>query len=208
MSAVFKNDYYTVTVAPAELPVTVSEFKEFAKISFDDEDALIAAYLQTATDLAEAYTGRWFVERTARGDFQTLLCTRLEQGPFIQINKSPLQSITSVETWNESTESYDAFTDYKLKDYITYPRLLFPNSFPDSSWWLHGTELPRPIRVTFVAGYGDASAVPQPIKIAIMMMSNALFEDRGDCECAESKGSVGGAARSLLAPYRILEVFA
>ena len=68
--------------------------------------------------------------------------------------------------------------------------------------------MPRPIRVTFVAGYGDASAVPQPIKIAIMMMSNALFEDRGDCECAESKGSVGGAARSLLAPYRILEVFA
>jgi hypothetical protein len=55
--------------------------------------------------------------------------------------------------------------------------------------------------VTFVAGYGDAAAVPAPIRQALLLMIGELYADRGD---GESHG-LSPAADRLLAPYKVRE---
>ena len=57
------------------------------------------------------------------------------------------------------------------------------------------------VAVEFTAGYGDAGAVPQPIKQAILMTIADLCSHRGD-----DAALVGPQAQALLAPYRIFRL--
>lgn len=57
----------------------------------------------------------------------------------------------------------------------------------------------RHVEIDYLAGYGDeATAIPQPIVNAVLLMTAFLYERRGDDE-----GEMPRAARALLEPYRI-----
>jgi uncharacterized phiE125 gp8 family phage protein len=195
---VFDNSFYTVTVAPAELPVSVAEFKAFAKIDFNDEDDLIAIWLQAATDVAEKYTRRCFVTRTVEGRFYSLLFSPYAPFPYVQIDRAPLIAVSAVEVWNGS--AYVAYTDTEIKNRSGYSRVLYKETLPAYSTT---ADTAYPIKVTFTAGYGAASAVSAPIKVAIMMLANWLYQERGDCACENPNAWPGGVA-AMLSGYRIL----
>jgi uncharacterized phiE125 gp8 family phage protein len=194
-------DYYEVTVDPVGLPVTLAEFKEFAKLDADDDsqDALLTTFLDAATYDLELYTNRWFIEREAIGYYVGLEISPFERYPFTEIQHAPLLSVSEVAQWLGG--AYTATTDYQLKQRDGYARLLFPNSGIST-----GIGNPYPYRVTFDAGYGDADAVPSAIKLAIMMYAAYLYENRGDCECGPEARQASGA-KMLVARYAIRRVF-
>jgi len=70
-------DHYEVTVAPVGLPVTLAEFKEFAKLDADDDsqDALLTTFLEAARFLPLSVTRlRKFRKRPC------YLCRKLRSG--------------------------------------------------------------------------------------------------------------------------------
>lgn len=69
----------TVTMESAATPVVaLDEFKDYLKISLDDDDAMLSDLLRAATDMAERFTGQLLAERgvaevmPATGDWQRL----------------------------------------------------------------------------------------------------------------------------------------
>lgn len=52
------------TLAPVA-PVALGEVKAFLRLSGDEDDALLAGFVRTATELCEAFTGQWLVARAA-----------------------------------------------------------------------------------------------------------------------------------------------
>ncbi len=58
------------------------------------------------------------------------------------------------------------------------------------------------VRITFTAGFGDAEDVPPPIKSAMLMIIEQLYDKRGNDDDAGGI-TIPAAARWLLSPYRI-----
>ena len=199
-------ELYTVTVDPVGFPVTLDEAKAFMKVTNTAEDTLIQALIETATEQLESYTGQYFIERTVQGDFDDILTSRYEVYPFVKIRRAPLQTVTSVQV---SIDDSFVDEDFQIKKRNHgFSRILFP-SFSGSL-----DDVPFPLQIVFVAGYGEASDVPERIKTAIKEYVNFLFRNRGDCldpgACGvlNKSGGIPPLIKSLVSNFRIVEVYA
>lgn len=195
---------YVVTQAPSGSLVSADEVKALARIDGTDEDALIASFVAAAVERLGAYTNRCFLTRTLRMETDRISSSGLEPWPFVEIERAPLGSVSAVEV--VTTSGNQAVTGFKVKDGGAFPRILFPASAAIPS---EDPDEPLPLRITFTAGYGDASAVPADIKLAVMMLANFLYANRGDCmpECAGTEGAAAGIppeVRALVSRYRII----
>lgn len=193
------NKFYEIISEPNELPVTLQELKDYLRITSADEDSVLTAILKSSVTLAEAYTGRWFISRMARGSYPYPYISKFEPCCFVQIDRSPLQSVELVETFDGS--NFIPFTDYKISFSDSYSRIT-----SDTFNVLRADCTPFLIRVEFTAGYGDASMVPDQIKEAINNIAAGLYQSRGDC--CEGSSIISSVSRSFLDSYRIISVFA
>jgi len=183
------------TVAPTALPVTLTEIKSHLRVDHSDEDAMIMLYARAATQTLDGYTGtlgRAIVTQTWRQDFNDWPDYRLRL-PLAPV--SAISSITYYDTNNASQTLSSA--NYTLLE----------DDLGPAAVWASTATLPSvydradAIRVTFVAGYGAASAVPQDIKAAICLMIANLYEHREPVVIGQTVNETA-AAKSLLAPYR------
>jgi len=201
------SDFYTITVYPVGFPVTLQEAKDFMRVTSTAEDDLIQAYIETATEQLESYTGQYFIERTVNGDFSNFLVAyKTEIYPFVKLRRAPLKSVTSVQV---SSGGSFIDQDFQIKKHNHgFSRILFP-SFDTSL-----DDIPYPLQIVFVAGYGDSDAVPERIKTAIKEYVNFLYRNRGDCldpgACGvlNQSGGIPPQIKALVSSYRIIEVFA
>jgi uncharacterized phiE125 gp8 family phage protein len=200
------SEYYQVTIEPAEEPVTLAEVKAFMRWTSTSEDALITDMIVVAREAIELYTGQYFIERTVQGDFDSVFTTNSERYPWVKLRRAPLKSVTSVQV-----SISDTFTDesYQLKRHTHgFSRILFDDLTTSLD------DVPYPLQVVFIAGYGDADDVPETIKMAIMQYVNFIFKNRADCvnpgACATVIEQAGfpAIAKGVINRYRIIEVFA
>lgn len=155
--------------APAVEPVTLAEAKAQLRKTTADEDALISSLIVAARNFAEAYTGRAFITQTWDYVLDAFPCGLFE------LPKGPLQSVSSVKYLDSAgVEQTLAAAGYKV-DALTDPGRIAPAY--GQSWPTTRSE-PNAVTVRFVAGYGDASAVPQAIKEALLLLISHLFENR------------------------------
>ncbi len=61
------------------------------------------------------------------------------------------------------------------------------------------------MKVTFVAGYGVASAVPASIKQAALLLAGQMYANRGDASVEGAERAMPEAAKRLLMPFRLTE---
>jgi hypothetical protein len=203
-----------VTSAPAAEPVSLAEAKAWAKIDSSDADALLVALIAAARESAENYTRRSLLTQTVRLTLD-LPCSGLNdalgEGVYdlpstelygalprvIELPKGPVQSVTSVTTYNTANaSSVYSSSYYSLNSDGT--RLVLT----ESAVW------PSPLRpvaaceIVYLAGYGDgASSVPQAVRTALLMHVQRMYDGRVFCEMPE------GCTR-LLRPYRIMDSLA
>lgn len=196
------DDFYQVSVVPKETPISLNEAKDTLRIkaSVIADDALVTALISTVVAYGEKFTNRQFVTRTLEGFFAGLQVSRRERYQFIELLKSPFASVTSVEVSVGGVLT--AFTDFVVKNSTTYARLLFPNGIDLSV----DTDVAYPYKATFVAGYGDAPAVPDDIKTALKAHISFLYENRGDA-IAEGDLAVPLETKLLYKQYRITRFF-
>lgn len=79
----------TTVTPPAELPVTLAEVKEHARIEEDDGDAYLGLLMKAATETVEGETWRHLVERTIDWSFDHFT-------PSLVIPVHPVRSIESI----------------------------------------------------------------------------------------------------------------
>lgn len=192
----------TQTSAPASEPVTTAELKSWLRIEHSSDDTDIAALGLAARRLVESYLGRQLVTATWRltldgfpwpGGWAYLEVPTLFPDPHtIRLPKAPLQSVTSVEYYDLTGTLQTLAADTYNVDAAHDPgRILLAMG----KVWPVTQLRPGAVRVTFVAGYGNAAAVPEELKLAIKMLAAHWYERRGD---DDGQQELPLAVRSLL----------
>jgi uncharacterized phiE125 gp8 family phage protein len=158
------------TSNPTTTPVTVSEAKDQISLLSNDHDTTIDRLIKAATEAAEKYTGRALITQTWRLALNSFPVRE------IRLPRPTLQSITSIQYVDENgtlqtlgASLYDATADLE-------PARVEPAY--GEVWPATRCER-EAVRITYVAGYGDAStSVPESIRHAILLMVSQWFEYR------------------------------
>lgn len=192
------NDYYDIVIPPAEEPVTLAEAKAWCKVTHTAEDAIFTALLTAATQKAEKFTNRVFIERTFTGFFAGLECSKFEKGLYLALRRGPLLSVATVKVTVDDAQETASTDDYNVKQTSGFSRVIF-SEFSESP-----DVIPYPWQVDFTAGYGAAADVPEPIKVAIKEAVCYWYSNRGDCAVGEE---LPGIAKGILSEYRIVNTY-
>jgi len=159
----------TMTVPPAETPISLGEVKDRLHLDDNDEDLKLLAYIQAATAYAQEYTWSQLVSATYVERFDCgFPCIIVPQ-------KAPLVSVTTLAYVDSagSTQTLTANTDY-LVDAYSRPGRIYQAY---NQYWPSTRGFKQDVTLTYVAGYGTPADVPDEIREAIMMKVEALASD-------------------------------
>jgi uncharacterized phiE125 gp8 family phage protein len=161
----------TQTVAPTEDPVTLAEAKLWARVDGTEDDQLITDLITAATHQIEFLLGRQLVNATYTLEIDRFprevrprSGVRIAQ---IQLPRAPLSSVTSVAYLDPSGVSQTLSTDVYTVDTGSEPGRVYLSA--DQSW-PDIDAIANAVTITFVAGYGAATAVPEQYKTAVKML--------------------------------------
>lgn len=158
-----------MAVPPATEPVTLAEAKLHLRVDHSDEDALVSRLIVAARRWCEDFHGRAWIARTVR--------LKLERFPVAAITLPfpPIQSVTSIQyTRSDGTAVVIAPAAYRVL--TGEPAQVLPvNGWPADS-----LAPGLPVVVEYQAGYGDATAVPEDAKAALLLILGSLYENRSD----------------------------
>lgn len=182
---------------PAAEPLSLAEAKLHLRVDSSDEDALITACIVAARQQAEHITGRSLVTQTWERVLDGFPAAEIELGV------PPVQSIASI-VYADATGATQTLSSaaYVLDD-VRVPGWVLPAA--GTSWPATADGI-NTVRVRFVAGYGNAAAVPEGIKAWMRLHVGALYENREAVITAPgvvSSALAGGFADGLLDPYRV-----
>lgn len=198
------NGTYTVTVAAAEEPVTLAEAKEWVRLDTDitADDTLLTVLIASCTATLEKSYNTLFVERTLQGLYQGICANKFNPYPFLRVERFPVLAVSVVEVFSGGSFA-SVMSDTEL----------VPNSggFPQVNFYdtstVPDTDTALPYRITFTAGYGTASAVPEDIKTAIKAYVAFLYENRADTEAVGRLGFPLETKAIMNGKYRIINTF-
>lgn len=196
---------------PAGEPVSLEEAKLHLRVDFDDDDALIQMLISSARQAAETITNRQLM--TARWKLvmdsfpgPSLMGVPAGQpftlpGQAILIHKSPVQNVVAINYLDMNSVQQTMPASNYTVDAACEPARITP---------IFGQIWPIPlpqigsVSVTFDAGYGDASAVPEGIKCWIKLRVASLYTYREEV-VAPSRGRIETLqfVDGLLDPYKV-----
>ena len=185
---------YRLVTGPASEPLTLSEAKESLFIGDSETayDTYITNLITASREYVEGQIWRPLITQT-----WALNLDKDEVNSLIKnINKAPLQSVTSVQYYDENNALQTLATSKYEVDIYSNParfRLLEVPQVYDRF---------NTMQITFVCGYGSSSAVPKRIKQAMLMIIGHLFANRQDVVTGTQIHQVPDNSSKLLEPYR------
>jgi uncharacterized phiE125 gp8 family phage protein len=180
-----------ITAAAAE-PVTLAEAKAHLRAT-DAEDALIGTLIlaaRQALDGRDGILGRALMEQTWELVLDAFPC------PSIDIPLPPLKSVTSVKYIDaDGVEQTLAEAAYTVDADSEPGRVVVVDAWPPTK------AVPNAVRIRFVAGYADATSVPDGLKAAMLLHIGDLYvnRERGITGTIHAENP---AYDSLVFPYR------
>ncbi len=159
----------SITVAPSETPVSLDELKSHIRYSDNDFDATIQMYLMAAVEFCQGYQWAQYCTATVVDRFDRF-CELAGKG----LLKNPVQSVTSVQYVDTggNTQTLTPTTDYVVDIHQKPCRVqpAYATYFPATRGYMND------VTVTYQAGYGHPSDVPEDVKNAILLKAGQLFE--------------------------------
>ncbi|PHR57925.1 MAG: hypothetical protein COA43_11150 [Robiginitomaculum sp.] len=182
-----------LVTAPLTYPVDIADVKQHLRVGHADDDTLINGYIAAATGYLDGYVGilgRCLILQTWEQVFDAFsACMRLPLLPAYSIEEiSYTNTAGDQETLAEA--SYEVLAD-ALGAYVSI--LNTPSNVSGR------------VTITYIAGYGDETKVPAPIKAAIMLHVGSLYEVR-ERELVGVSFVETGTYQALIAPYRRLSI--
>lgn len=210
-----------LVTAPATEPITVAEAKAFLHVSSSAEDSLVTALIVAARRYVENYTKRALITQTWRlwldqfpieprtggemwdGVREEPISFSYQAKRFIEIPKAPVSAVSSISTFDDDdTETTYASSNYIVDTVSQLPRVVLKTG----STWPVDLRPANAIKITFTAGYGAASAVPDDIKQAMYLLIGHWFENRQAVLTGTISAEIEHSVQALLQPYRIMRL--
>lgn len=182
------------TTDPATEPVTAAELDAHLRgdgVLASEEGTLLNGLITAAREYVEEFTRRALITQswtlvmdawpTASNNLGWWDGTRqgsLTQGQagYVELPIGPLQSITSIKTYDDDNSSTTfSFSNY-FADTNATPGQVILNT---GATWPVFTRTRNGIEIIYVAGYGDAATdVPGALKIAVKQLAAHWYENR------------------------------
>ena len=166
------REILTRTTDPAETPVSVGEVKAALSIHTSDDDALITTYLNAAIEHLDGplnLLGKSMVSQ---------VWTQAQRAPVsgrLDLRLVPVISVDQITYYDsDNVQQTDTVSNYDL---IKGDDFAYLDPKPGFAW---PTTYDRDdaLTVTVTTGYADASAVPNPLKVAIFMLIGSWYARR------------------------------
>lgn len=180
-----------LVVPPATLPVTLAEAKAHLCVDFVDHDEIISGMISAATDYAQRFSGRAFVEQTWELMIDAFPTSE------IKIPYPPLISVVSLKYYssvgNETTLDASTYT----VDNVSEPGWVVPSS----SGWPTALDAINAVIIQFRAGY--ETDIPASIKSAILLTIGTLYANRETVIVGQIGSLLPWSAEQMLRQYRV-----
>ena len=206
--------------APAAEPISTAVAKLHLRVDVTDDDVPIASLVVAARRACEKFTGRALITQTwelfldswpagglaelwegTRTGPQTLLDG---QAAGISLPRPPLQSVTTIKTYDDSDVATTFSSDDYFVDAVSEPGRVVLRS---GASWPQADRVANGIEITFVAGYGAAgSDVPDDLLQGMLTLIGHLYENRETAVVGAAVATVPFATQELWAPYRVMEI--
>ena len=212
---------------PASEPVTLSEAKAYLRITDSDDDAFINSLIASVRQRFEEWTARSLITQTwtlwldgfprkekinspKEGYFELPVDRFDEVKRLVGIPRCPLQSVTFLKTHNSANVATVFDSANYLVDSVSNPGRIALNK---GAAWPTDLRCINAVEIEFLAGYGTAADVPEPIKQGILLWIKLLFADKS--KLFESDESTPGlleinrvpipaVVKTLWEPYRMI----
>lgn len=176
-------------------PVTLETAKLFLRIDHEDEDALIADFIQSARIQIETLCRQSLIARTQR----LTLIPPFDQ--VLKLNISPIISIDEVTLERSDGVSETISLDDLSINLRSSPATLCPKTLSVSNWRNRTDN--QAITVNVTAGYGEAvTDIPMPLRQAILLLVGQAYEYRA----GQDVPSIPMMVDALIMPYRSLKL--
>lgn len=185
---------HIVATPPATEPVSLADMRLHLGITQATEtgrDAIITARIIAARQWVEQQTGLALITQTLNGwDGSFPHC-----GGAVDL-KGPLQSVTGV-TYTDANGQPQTLnpTLYQVDTVVGRIMPAYNQSWPDVRKSFNA------VKIVYVAGYGNAAAIPQAIKEAIMFIVGQWEVFQTSMEGVMRPFTIPNAAKELISPY-------
>jgi len=206
-----KSAYVTAsTDSPA---ISTADMKTFLRVDNSDDDAVIAAYISTATEAIKQHLRLALLTETfvlkadgftePDGDDRLIALgpgVHTASRPYIlgggdafDVPFPPLQSVTTVQTFDRSND-VSTYSNTKYEVDLQSGRIYLN----EGETWPSDLRAQDAVKITYVAGYGSGS-IPDPMLQAIRSYVEQMYDG---CE------GMTAEVKRLLAPYRRMDELA
>jgi uncharacterized phiE125 gp8 family phage protein len=165
---------YGLTAATTDLiePVTISEVRQYTRISDPDDDLWIKGAITAARLMVEKTTHRQLTTKTWN---LTLDCFPSATAS-IPLPRPPLQTVDSISYVTSTGGSTTIDSTSILTDTASEPGRVAPVF---NSYWPTARSQNAAVTIQYTAGYGsEAASVPNPLRQAILHLVGHWYENR------------------------------
>ena len=166
-----------ITEATA-LAITVAEAKAQAHVDTSDMDSRITAYIVAATKMAEQATGRAIMPQTWELTLDAFPCT-------FQLTHVPVSAVSSIQyvdyagttqTLSETLYTLDRSDDHGCTYVVPVYMSIWPTARSQAN----------AVTLRYTAGYANAAAVPESIKLWIAAMVTTMIDNPASVDSKQS----------------------
>ena len=185
---------FAVDIAASTAILTTAEAKTHLKVDTDADDTYIDNLVSAATESAQIFTNRYFINTTItqHGDTWSDIAT---------LFKSKVSSITHIKYFDSDNTEQTLATSVWLSDINHQPARigLKPNqSFPSLADRINA------VNCKYVVGYGSAASdVPEGIREGVLLIVGNLYENRQEVVVGRIATELPKSAQYLLEQYKI-----
>lgn len=156
-----------LSAGPSGYPVTLQELKDHLRMSdITDFDVQLNNLIKEGTSYAEDFTGQRLITQTWTYKLDSFSST-------IKMPYYPLQSVSSIQYQDDNNATQTLSSAYYVVDSNSRPgRIELAHNYTYPTTY----STPNAVTITFICGYGAASAVPERFKTVIKMYAQAMFE--------------------------------
>ena len=182
----------TLKTAPASEPVSTDEAKTHIRVDITEDDTYIGTLIVAARARVEAFLRKALITQTWE---YRLDWFPLSDDADLIVPMLPLIAVSSIkyidtdgdeQTWDSS--------EYTVDIHNHIPRIV--TAF--SSTWPTTRDQINAVTIEFTAGYGNAAAVPQDIKHAMLLLIGEMYENREESVTGTIVSAMPTTAQSLL----------
>lgn len=182
---------------PQSEPLTVQEAKDWARITEDEDDAIVDRLISTARANVELLAGIALMTQTWDYYLDAFPCE-------IDIPRPPLQSVTYIKYIDEDGVLQTLSSSLYTVDTKRWPARIVP-AYGES--WPGTRDEPNAVQVRFVAGFGtqasDIDTKAPELRQALAVLVSTLYEQREMATEAAELMNVPEAFWQLVDQHRV-----